>query len=283
MDTICFAAALFLIVVLLVATRKRKPREKQKPHAVQVRCGDRGKEQAHYGEEYWTPTHVEFLEEDAPFLKGWAVGVDAALAYDHDGSFGEAATSAIVDEVARKSKRRYHVLQNVYIATHRGYTEIDTVLLHETGIYVFETKNISGEISGELGEERWEQHLGEVTRHTLYNPVRQNQGHMGALLRHLEIHLSNAVIYSFVVFSDRCTLRRVPAVGEFGNYGNGWRIVHYGELREALAQAMRQREPVFLAKQVDKWFKQLRPCVEVGNSVRRAHSKSLKKMYGKRG
>jgi len=54
-------------------------------------------------------------------------------------------------------------------------------------------------------------------------------------------------------------------------------------VREALAQAMRQREPVFLAKQVDKWFKQLRPCVEVGNSVRRAHSKSLKKMYGKRG
>ena len=201
--------------------------------------------------------------------------LDSALANDSDGRLGEAATSAVVERTASRIRRRYFVLQNVYIPTHAGYTEIDTVLLHETGIYVFETKNISGEISGSMEAERWEQELGPRVKHTLYNPIRQNMGHMGALLRQLRVRQEDACAYSFVVFSDRCTLRDVPASGKFGKGDNGWQVVHLGELGNALGKLLDRRPAVYTPAQVEKWHVALRDCVNVDDSIKKKHRASL--------
>lgn len=233
------------------------------------------------GADYWISSKVQFRSETEPFIHPKkAVGLDAVLADDQHGIFGEAATSAIVARAAANDKRHHYLLQNVYIPTHTGYTEIDTVLLHETGIYVFETKNISGEISGDLEMERWEQVLNAKVKHTFYNPIRQNQGHMGALLRQLKIRLEMAEIYSFVVFSDRCILKKVPACGEFGNIGNGWQVVHFGELLNALGRAFSRRPSVYTSRQLEDWCRELQSCVNVGEAVKQSHRASVQKLHG---
>lgn len=234
-----------------------------------------------FGKDYWKAFHVRFRSETVPFIHPEkAVGLDAVLADDQHGIFGEAATSAIVARAAANDKRHHYLLQNIYIPTHTGYTEIDTVLLHETGIYVFETKNISGEISGDLEMERWEQVLNAKAKHTLYNPIRQNQGHMGALLRQLKIRLEMAEIYSFVVFSDRCVLKNVPACGEFGKRGNGWQVVHFGELLNALGKTFSRRPSVYTSRQLEDWCRELQSCVNVGEAVKQAHRDSVQKLHG---
>lgn len=198
---------------------------------------------------------------------------DAILSDDAHGVFGEAATSAIVARVAHDSGRHHYLLQNVYIPTHTGYTEIDTVLLHESGIYVFETKNVSGEVSGDLEQERWDLYLNERTQHTMYNPLKQNLGHIGALLRQLRISYSRARVYSFVVFSDRCVLKHVPASG------NRFQVIHFGELQAALANVLKHSTNVHNKKHLDEWMAALQSCVNVSESVKQAHRASVQKMH----
>ena len=223
---------------------------------------------------------MKFRQEDRPPVDARkARGLEAALADDVHGKFGEAATSALVARAAFGDKRKHYILQNVFIPTHSGYTEIDTVLLHVTGIYVFETKNISGEIEGDLDMERWNQELGPRVHHTLYNPIRQNTGHMGALLRQLKVRLESARIYSFVVFSDRCALRNVPACGQFGSNGNGWQVLHLCELRDALDEAFSSRPQVYDSRTLESWWQALQPCVNVPESVRQNHVKSVQKLH----
>lgn len=240
--------------------------------------GGRGGQFGDFGE-------VKYREETKPFnvaagaqssvqsAQSQVQAFDAILSDDAHGVFGEAATSAIVARVAHDSGRHHYLLQNVYIPTHTGYTEIDTVLLHESGIYVFETKNVSGEVSGDLEQERWDLYLNERTQHTLYNPLKQNQGHIGALLRQLRTSYSRARVYSFVVFSDRCILKHVPASG------NRFQVIHFGELKQALANVLKHSANVHNKKQLDEWMTALQPCVNVSESVKQAHRASVQKMH----
>ena len=218
---------------------------------------------------------VRYREESKPFCTSdCVVQEDANLSGDTRGVYGESATSAIVARVAHDSCRHHSILQNVYIPTRVGYTEIDTVLLHETGIYVFETKNVSGEVIGDLEQERWNLHLNKRTHHTLYNPLKQNQGHIGALLRQLRISYSRARVYSFVVFSDRCVLRYVPASGPH------FQVVHLGELRQSLAKVLEHSARVHDKRQIDAWKNALWPCVNVDESVKISHRESVKRLHG---
>ena len=53
------------------------------------------------------------------------------------------------------------LLSNCYLPKSDGtFTEIDVILLHESGIYVVESKNYSGWIFGKDYEQYWTQSLG---------------------------------------------------------------------------------------------------------------------------
>ena len=202
MNSTLLAVILVAIILLLVLTRRKSGRggTRSGRHAPcgfgrrgSARSGKSPAGNGFDGAGYWNARGVKFRQEDRPPVDARkARGLEAALADDIHGKFGEAATSALVARAAFGDKRKHYILQNVFIPTHTGYTEIDTVLLHVTGIYVFETKNISGEIEGDLDVERWNQELGPRVHHTLYNPIRQNTGHMGALLRQLKVRLESA-------------------------------------------------------------------------------------------
>ena len=291
MSASLLAAIFIAIFLLLVLTRRKGGRRagtRPDRRSVLRGFGKRGRGisgkspagKEFDGASYWNARNVKFRHEDKPPVDARkARGLEAALADDVHGKFGEAATSALVARAAFDDKRKHYILQNVFIPTHSGYTEIDTVLLHATGIYVFETKNISGEIEGDLTMERWNQELGPRVHHTLYNPIRQNTGHMGALLRQLKVRLENASIYSFVVFSDRCTLRNVPASGLFAGNGNGWQVLHLCELRSALETTFKLRPAVIDARTLEKWWQILQPCVNVSEQTKQRHVDAVSRLH----
>lgn len=293
MNSFAFAVIIAFVVIALFATRRKSGgrggndangkyrgprhgafkeyvRDREKNRREQFGSGQDGGHGAfgEFGE-------VKYREESASskVAAGAMSTLDARLSDDPNGVFGEAAVSAIVARVAHDNARHHYLLQNVYIPTHAGYTEIDTVLLHESGIYVFETKNVSGEVSGDLEQERWNLYLNERTQHTLYNPLKQNQGHIGALLRQLRTSYSRARVYSFVVFSDRCILKHVPA------NGNRFQVIHFGELKQALANVLKHSANVHNKKQLDEWMAALQPCINVSESVKQAHRESVQKMH----
>lgn len=99
-----------------------------------------------------------------------------------------------------------------YIPTENGATtEVDVLLLHTSGIYVFESKNYSGWIFGIETQHQWTQSLpaGRGTRKSHFlNPIIQNDVH----IRWLKVALSpygEFPYHSFILFSDRCKLKKI--------------------------------------------------------------------------
>ncbi len=97
------------------------------------------------------------------------------------------------------------ILMNLQIPTADGRTtEIDLLLIHETGLYVFEMKHYKGTIYGKVSDEKWTQYFRTTPNSHFFNPILQNQYHIQAL-KNL---FPNIPIYSYIVFtSSECDLR----------------------------------------------------------------------------
>jgi len=107
-------------------------------------------------------------------------------------------------------KRQF--IHNCYIPTEKGSTEIDLLMIHETGLYVIESKNYSGWIFGDETQKEWTQVLpGGKEKNRFYNPIWQNAGHIKAL-RSFLCDYPDLPICSLVVFSERCELKKVSVL-----------------------------------------------------------------------
>ena len=103
-------------------------------------------------------------------------------------------------------------LFNCYLPKRNGEsTEVDLILLHESGIYVFESKNYSGWIFGTETQQYWTQSLpgryGQAHKVKFFNPILQNQAHLKWLGKYLGI--DSNLFYSCIVFGDECTLKDI--------------------------------------------------------------------------
>ncbi|PZP24172.1 nuclease-related domain-containing protein [Pseudomonas kuykendallii] len=77
-------------------------------------------------------------------------------------------------------KQTYRRLHNVTLNTPDGTTQIDHVFLSPYGLFVLETKNMSGWIFGSEKQAQWTQKLYKST-FKFQNPLRQNYKHLKAL------------------------------------------------------------------------------------------------------
>lgn len=100
---------------------------------------------------------------------------------------------------------QFKILMNLNVpAEDNTTTEIDLLLIHETGIYIFECKHYSGIIYGTDTDENWTQFFKTVPNNIFKNPISQNGYHLRAIKK----LYPNLPVYSFIVFtSDNCTLK----------------------------------------------------------------------------
>lgn len=104
-------------------------------------------------------------------------------------------------------------------------------------------------------------------------------GHMRALLHKLHVRLEKTPIYSFIVFSDRCTLRLALVSGTFGRGDDCWRLLHLSELKGVLKESMMKRPSIYHSKQLETWWKELQSCVNVDESVKKSHAESIQRLH----
>lgn len=119
------------------------------------------------------------------------------------GDVGEKRVSKILSKLPHDE---YQIINNLLIHHNNGHTsQIDHVVVSEYGIFVIETKNYKGWIYGNDGSEYWTQNIyGD--KYQLYNPVKQNQGHIKALSRILT-DIPPDLFISIVAFSRNATLK----------------------------------------------------------------------------
>ena len=140
-------------------------------------------------------------------IKGEQPGIITTLMnYENTGQFGEFATEfALTND---NLDGELVVLKNLYVPLQGKTTEIDLLMIHEKGIFVFESKNYSGWIFGSSDQLNWTQSLQNGEKNKFYNPIRQNRTHIKALSEYLGKPMSEFT--SYVIFSERCTLKKVP-------------------------------------------------------------------------
>ncbi len=125
------------------------------------------------------------------------------------GKFGE---YQIYRRLKKLEKQGAKFLFNTYIPKPNGETtEIDVLMICDTGIFVFESKNYSGWIFGSENQKNWYQTLpvGKGRRsqkESFFNPIMQNRVHLTHLKSLVGEHIP---MHSVIVFSERCTLKNI--------------------------------------------------------------------------
>ena len=124
------------------------------------------------------------------------------------GRYGEYLTYRCLRPYESKGAK---FLFNCYLPRDNGdTTEIDVLMIYKSGLYVFESKNYSGWIFGSEKGKTWTQTLpqGRSSRKEHFlNPVMQNKLHIKWLKSLLQDE--SIPIHSVIVFSERCTLKKV--------------------------------------------------------------------------
>ncbi len=98
----------------------------------------------------------------------------------------------------------YTQIHNVTLRTDDGTTQIDHIILSKFGIFVIETKNMSGWIFGDKFSSFWTQ-VKNGRKNKFQNPLHQNYKHIKELQKIVEIDESN--FFSVVIFTGNAKLK----------------------------------------------------------------------------
>lgn len=108
-------------------------------------------------------------------------------------------------QLLKKLPEGYTVFQNINVSFRGKTSELDTVVVGKSGVFVIETKNSKGIISGSYQSQNWTQtkHRGTQTHQkTLYNPTKQVGTHVYRLANFLRDEGINVNVSAAVYFAD---------------------------------------------------------------------------------
>lgn len=109
-------------------------------------------------------------------------------------------------------KNKYIVVNDVYLSSASGNTkttQVDHIVVSTYGIFVIETKNYNGKIIGSDNGAQWTQYFGRK-KFKLYNPLRQNYGHVKSVEKWLASQeIEGVPVVPLVVFAGDAKLKGV--------------------------------------------------------------------------
>lgn len=181
---------------------------------------------------------------------------------------GQRGEDLIADILYSTVKGEFALFRNVYVPNRDKTSEIDLLMVHEKGLFVFESKNYAGVIAGSMDALNWIHIHPSRKKYMFYNPVRQNQTHIKALSRYLQIPEKN--FYSYIVFSKQCKLGRVP------DNTPSVVITQTPQLAEQLQSMAVSLPSLYSAEEIRNIADRLSPLAEVDSSVKAKHIEAIR-------
>lgn len=196
------------------------------------------------------------------------------------GYAGEHQLARVLEKVKGEKK----LLFNVLIPTGKDKTtEIDAMMIHETGVYAFENKNYDGSIGcvvkGKDREPRlenvkidtptWDVVYNPKTKMKMYNPILQNEKHVlfiKQMLRYQDIGAQR--FFSYVTFNDDARIKGAPLEFKLSVEGQMLRL---NQLRLDLNSKIPQRSKVLSAEKINQIVSVFEPFSRVSKQERREH------------
>jgi hypothetical protein len=208
------------------------------------------------------PKYIRFIHSDYKITSG----NDFFQTIFSIGNYGEFLTFNKLEMLNGYNK----LMTNLYIPRKDGSTtEIDLIMISETGIYVFESKNYSGWIFGDEKQKYWTQTLKNKQKNKFYNPIWQNNGHISALKSVLGIH-DTGLYKSYVIFSERCVLRKINMVSK------NVKVIKRNSLSEYIKRDLIDSERILSTEQINNIYEKLREFCLVDKKLKQAHINEIK-------
>lgn len=182
---------------------------------------------------------------------------------ERKGARGERKVHNALTSVLDESE--YRVLSDLILPIAGSTTQLDHLVLSRFGIFVIETKNMSGWIfGGGSDQQKWTQVQKGGKRRSFQNPLRQNYAHVKAVQEILGV--DTKVLHNFVVFTGTAE----PKTDMPENVAWGLRAL--GKLIAV------RRQLVFSDNQVNDFVQKMQgQALENNRSVRKEHVQNLER------
>lgn len=185
------------------------------------------------------------------------------------GNYGEYLTYR---KLRKYEKRGARFLFNCYIPKKDDETtEIDLLMIYDSGIYVFESKNYGGWIFGGESWPMWTQTFpgnGEKKKRKFYNPIMQNASHIRWVQRFLH---TDVPLHSVIVFSERCTLKKIEIDSR------QIKVCRRNAVASVVRKLNRKTGSVLSEEEIARIYDKLYPYTQAGVGVRKKHIRDVKK------
>ena len=159
------------------------------------------------------------------------------------------------------NEQEYRVLTDIILPIAGGTTQIDHLVLSRHGIFVIETKNMSGWIFGGADQQKWTQ-VQKRSKRRFQNPLRQNYAHVKAVQEILQI--DQEALHNLIVFTG--TAEPKTAMPD----SVAWGLEDLGRLIAL------QRKQILTDVQVNAYVKKLRDqALDNTKAMRNEHLKNL--------
>jgi hypothetical protein len=188
------------------------------------------------------------------------------------GELGEHKINIQLDQLPKECKSLSDLLlPNPKSRT--GYTQIDHIVISPYCLFVIETKNYNGEIKGGQTDQQW----SVSNRYKMYNPLKQNYGHIKAI-ENLTQGIAAVKFISMVSFTMRCRFSIDP---ELRKIHSDELVVYDVELsefisRKLLSLKMATPEPSISAVQIQKIYEHLVQANITDSEIRKLHVQRIK-------
>jgi hypothetical protein len=163
----------------------------------------------------------------------------------------------------------FKLMTNLYLPKKDGSTtEIDLIMLSETGIYVFESKNYSGWIFGDEKNKNWMQTLPNKQKEKFFNPILQNKTHINALKSVLGKD-DEKLFKSYIIFSERCTLKKINVTS------TNVKVIKRNALIPTIKREISNNVKMLTHHEIERLYLQLNKYSHADVALKKAHIKQI--------
>ena len=222
------------------------------------------------GNSFWKHCRKKYFQRDLNRRKGYA---------------GEHELSMQLEKVSGFKQTLYNVL---IPAGKDSTTEIDALMIHETGIYVFENKNYSGAVGcfyknqynkrilGNVNpvEPKWNVVYSSGKKTQMNNPILQNEKHLYFIKRFLSgFNIGSQRLFSYITFNDNAKVKGAPVEFKFSHEGC---MLMSKNLAEDLNAKIGQRGRILTPQKIKAIIAKLEPYAHVSDQARQEHIDRVK-------
>ena len=175
---------------------------------------------------------------------------------------GYVGEKLVSKRLSKLNKRKYKVINNLLLKTSKRTTQIDHIVISQYGLFVIETKNYKGIITGNEYDDSWNQILFN-NKEVLRNPIKQNNGHIKAL-KDVVPTLRYRKINSIILFTKRSKLK----------VNTETIVTYYNKVNKVIK---RSRKKEFTKEEVDYIYKKINELNIDSFKQRVVHVKNVKR------